>query len=200
MLNIKKIKMRRLTQEEAEKLGTTDEIFVTADSEMIQETGVLAPAHLIRPGLDFEGGFFGAETVFGEKVSASLDAEDIGIYIADKDGAEMPVLQSAGLYANLALFFPDSDVSALGALYSFIRDKFGEGVVQKWHGESALVPDARYDVYEVAVRGRKGADGPKRVLVEGDVYQQYVQYVPISDGSKMEVQPHQEAAKKIPTI
>lgn len=204
-VNTKTIKARRLTDEEVQALDTTEEILVSADSEYVQGTGCLAPAFLTRPGKEFEGGFYMIKTIFGESVNVSCSEDEVGIYSADilgdTIGDDVEVLQSAGFYVNLALFLPGKDTEALSKLFTAIRGQFGEGVVQKWYEDSSLVPDAKYDVYEVpSSRGRKPADGPKRVLIEGDVYQQYVEFVPIADGYKKSVQKHEVPEKRIPTI
>lgn len=201
-MNTELIKLRRLVQEEVEKLGTTDDVYVSADMEPAQGIGALVLANLAQVGSEFEGGYFDVETIFGDKLSVGTDAGDVGIWMADENGTEMPVLQSAGLFVKLGLFIPDASFETLNALYDAIRESFGAGVVQKWNEDVSRVPDVTFDVYEVlqAGRGRKPADGPKRTLVDGDVYRQYVEYVPIAEGHKREVRLHKDAEKKIPTI
>lgn len=198
------VKMRRLTQEEVEQLATTDEVFVSSEADYIQALGCMARGHLTKPGLDFEGGFFEIETVFGEVVPASCGSDDIGIYVADKDATNaLPVLQSAGLFVNLALYIPDEGLGGIELLFEDIRKTFGEGRVQRWNrleDVTTLVPDVQVDVYQVAKRGRKGADGPKRERVATGIYPNRIPFIKIPDGYGMEVELHTPLVDKTPTI
>lgn len=203
-METKKVKMRRLTQEEVEQLDTTAEVFVSADADYAQESGCMALGHLTKPGLDFEGGFFEVETVFGENILTSCASEEIGIYVADDDAPNsLPVLQMAGLFVNLALYIPDEGLNGLPELFEAIRETFGENRVQRWNKAediARIVPDVKLDVYQVATRGRKGADGPKRERIATGIYPNRVPFIEIPDGYKMETEPHTPLVDETPTI
>src|SRR5690606_22150264 len=88
-----------------------------------------APASLTKPGRNFEGGSFTARTIFGQEISVLPDdAEESGIWVADKTGEEIEVLQNTGVLLNLALFVPNGNKESLEALYSAAREAFGAGI------------------------------------------------------------------------
>lgn len=204
MLNTEKIKARRLTEEEVKALGTETTIYVGANMEGFPPVDCYAPAHLTKPGAEQEGGFFSVKSVFGEIGHDGVSDGDYGIYVADKDGEEIEVLQSAGLFVNVALFFPGIGEEGLSKFFEAVRTAFKGTAVELFnhaHDISSLVPDVKLDVYQVSSgKGRKPAEAPKPLRVADDVYPQYAPFVPIEDGKKMEIRPHEEVAKKIPTI
>ncbi|MEV3949806.1 hypothetical protein AB0K57_19460 [Streptomyces halstedii] len=198
-MHTEKVTARRLTAEEISELGLQDGIFVSAGMEDLP-LDCYAPAFLTEPGKNFEGGSFAARTVFGEEVHVLPDnAEEGGIWIADKGGEEIEVLQSAGVLLNLALFVPNGNTEALGALYSAARDAFGAGVVQRWSEEVVAVPDIKIDLYEEPVRGRKNnsQNRDRRAL---DIYPTRVRFLEPSEGWKFIVEPHKEIVDDTPTI
>lgn len=94
-MNTEKVAARRLTAEEVSELGLQDEIFVPAEMEELR-LDCFAPATLTKSGKNFEGGSFTARTVFGDEVHVLPDnAEERGIWVADKAGEEIEVLQKA---------------------------------------------------------------------------------------------------------
>lgn len=147
-MNTEKVTARRLTAGEVSELGLQDDIFVSAEMDGLP-LDCYAPAFLTKPGKNFEGGSFIARTIFGEEMHVLPDnVEECGIWIADKAGEEIEVLQSAGVLLNLALFVPDGNKESLDSLYSAARDAFGAGIVQRWSEESVAVPDVKVDLYE----------------------------------------------------
>ncbi|MFJ4920265.1 hypothetical protein [Streptomyces sp. NPDC088725] len=199
-MNTEKVTARRLTTEEASELGLQDGIFVSAEMDGLP-LDCYSPAFLTKPGKNFEGGSFTARTSFGEEVHILPDnAEERGIWVADKTGEEIEVLQSAGILLNLALFVPDGSKESLELLYSAARDAFGAGVVQRWSEESVEVPDVKVDLYEEPARGRKNANGQNRDRRALDIYPTRVRFLEPSDGWKFIVEPHKEIVDETPTI
>ncbi|MFC9428326.1 hypothetical protein [Streptomyces sp. NPDC056987] len=199
-MNTEKVTARRLTAVEVAELGPQDGIFVSAGTDGLP-LDCYAPAFLTGPGKNFEGGSFVARTAFGEEIHVLPDnAEESGIWIADKQGEEIEVLQSAGVLLNLALFVPNGNKESLEALYSAARDAFGVGIVQRWSEEVAEVPDVKVDLYEEPVRGRKSANGQNRDRRALDIYPTRVRFLEPSDGWKFIVEPHKEIVDDTPTI
>ncbi|MFE2942039.1 hypothetical protein ACFXKG_23765 [Streptomyces sp. NPDC059255] len=199
-MNTEKVTARRLTAEEVAELGPQDGIFVSAGTEGLP-LDCYAPAFLTGPGKSFEGGSFVARTAFGEEIHVLPDnAEESGIWIADKQGEEIEVLQSAGVLLNLALFVPNGNKESLDSLYSAARDAFGVGIVQRWSEEVAEVPDVKVDLYEEPVRGRKSANSQNRDRRALDIYPTRVRFLEPSDGWKFIVEPHKEIVDDTPTI
>ncbi|MER5744396.1 hypothetical protein [Streptomyces sp. NPDC002225] len=199
-MNTEKVTARRLTAEEISGLGPQDGIFVSAGTSALP-LDCYAPAFLTGPGKNFEGGSFVARTVFGEEVHVLPDnAEEAGIWIADKNGEEIEVLQSAGVLLNLALFVPSGGAESLEALYSAARDAFGAGVVQRWSEEVVAVPDVKIDLYEEPAKARKNANGQNRDRRALDIYPTRVRFLEPSDGWKFVVEPHKEIVDDTPTI
>ncbi|MFD5749668.1 hypothetical protein [Streptomyces sp. NPDC127033] len=199
-MNTEKVTARRLTAVEVAELGPQDGIFVSAGTDGLP-LDCYAPAFLTGPGKNFEGGAFVARTAFGEEIHVLPDnAEESGIWIADKQGEEIEVLQSAGVLLNLALFVPNGNKESLEALYSAARDAFGVGIVQRWSEEVAEVPDVKVDLYEEPVRGRKSANSQNRDRRALDIYPTRVRFLEPSDGWKFIVEPHKEIVDDTPTI
>ncbi|MFF8614927.1 hypothetical protein [Streptomyces sp. NPDC015350] len=199
-MNTEKVTARRLTAEEISGLGPRDGIFVSAGTDGLP-LDCYAPAFLTEPGKNFEGGSFVARTVFGEEVHVLPDnAEEAGIWIADKAGEEIEVLQSAGVLLNLALFVPSGNKESLEALYSAAREAFGAGVVQRWSEEVVAVPDVKVDLYEEPARARKNANGQNRDRRALDIYPTRVRFLEPSEGWKFIVEPHKEIVDDTPTI
>ncbi|MEW1549628.1 hypothetical protein [Streptomyces tsukubensis] len=199
-MNTEKVTARRLTAEEISGLGLQDSIFVSAGTGDLP-LECYAPAFLAEPGKNFEGGSFVARTVFGEEVHVLPDdAEDGGIWIADKAGQEIEVLQSAGVLMNLALFVPNGNRESLESLYSAARDAFGAGVVQRWSEEVVAVPDVKIDLYEEPARPRKNANSQNRDRRALDIYPTRVRFLEPSEGWKFVVEPHKEIVDDTPTI
>ncbi|MFI8003761.1 hypothetical protein [Streptomyces sp. NPDC086010] len=199
-MNTEKVTARRLTAEEISGLGLQDGIFVSAGTEGLP-LDCYAPAFLTEPGKNFEGGSFVARTVFGDTVHVLPDnTEEAGIWIADKAGQEIEVLQSAGVLLNLALFVPNGTKESLDSLYSAARDAFGAGVVQRWSEEAVAVPDVKVDLYEEPARGRKNNGGQNRDRRALDIYPTRVRFLEPSEGWKFIVEPHQEIVDDTPTI
>ncbi|MCX4846937.1 hypothetical protein [Streptomyces sp. NBC_00893] len=199
-MNTEKVTARRLTAEEISGLGVQDAIFVPAGTSGLP-LDCYAPAFLTEPGKNFEGGSFAARTVFGEEIHVLPDnAEEVGIWIADKAGEEIEVLQSAGVLLNLALFVPGGSKESLEALYSAARDAFGAGVVQRWSEEVVAVPDVKVDLYEEPARARKNANGQNRDRRALDIYPTRVRFLEPSEGWKFIVEPHKEIVDDTPTI
>ncbi|MFI6084956.1 hypothetical protein ACIBBB_28975 [Streptomyces sp. NPDC051217] len=198
-MNTEKVTARRLTAGEVSELGVQDGIFVSAEMDGLP-LDCYAPAFLSEPGKNSEGGSFAVRTVFGEEIHILPDnAEERGIWAADKAGEEIEVLQSAGVVLNLALFVPGGNKDALEALYSAARDAFGAGIVQRWSEEVAAVPDVKVDLFEEPVRGRKSAsqNRDRRAL---DIYPTRVRFLEPSEGWKFIVEPHKEVVDETPTI
>ncbi|MEE1773531.1 hypothetical protein PUR34_36545 [Streptomyces sp. JV185] len=199
-MNTEKVTARRLTAEETSGLGLQDGIFVSAGMDGLP-LDCYAPAFLTEPGKNFEGGSFAARTVFGEEIHVLPDnAEEGGIWIADKEGEEIEVLQSAGVLLNLALFVPGGNKESLESLYSAARDAFGAGVVQRWSEEVVAVPDVKVDLYEEPARARKGANSQNRDRRALDIYPTRVRFLEPSEGWKFIVEPHKEIVDDTPTI
>jgi hypothetical protein len=199
-VNTEKVTARRLTAEEISGLGPQDGIFVSAGMSGLP-LDCYAPAFLTEPGKNFEGGSFAARTVFGEEIHVLPDsAEEAGIWIADKEGEEIEVLQSAGVLLNLALFVPSGNKESLESLYSAARDAFGAGVVQRWSEEVVAVPDVKVDLYEEPARARKNANGQNRDRRALDIYPTRVRFMEPSEGWKFIVEPHKEIVDDTPTI
>ncbi|MFB7210874.1 hypothetical protein [Streptomyces sp. NPDC056255] len=199
-MNTEKVTARRLTAEEISGLGPQDGIFVSAGMSGLP-LDCYAPAFLTEPGKNFEGGSFAARTVFGEEIHVLPDnAEEAGIWIADKEGEEIEVLQSAGVLLNLALFVPSGNKESLESLYSAARDAFGAGVVQRWSEEVVAVPDVKVDLYEEPARARKNANSQNRDRRALDIYPTRVRFLEPSDGWKFIVEPHKEIVDDTPTI
>ncbi|WP_329136462.1 hypothetical protein OG552_24775 [Streptomyces sp. NBC_01476] len=199
-MNTEKVTARRLTAEEVAELGPQDGIFVAAVTEGLP-LDCYAPANLTKPGKNFEGGSFTARTIFGDETHLLPDsAEESGIWIADKAGEEINVLQSAGVLLNLALFVPGGNRESLEALYSAARDAFGAGIVQRWSEEVVAVPEVKVDLFEEPARGRKSASGQNRDRRALDIYPTRVRFLEPSDGWKFIVEPHQEVVDDTPTI
>ncbi|MFI2783786.1 hypothetical protein [Streptomyces sp. ALB3] len=198
-MNTEKVTARRLTAEDIAELGLQDGIFVSAGTDGLP-LDCYAPAFLTKPGKEFEGGAFTARTIFGEEVQVLPgNAEEGGIWIADKAGEEIEVLQSAGVLLNLALFVPGGNKESLESLYSAARDAFGAGVVQRWSEEIVAVPDVKVDLFEEPARGRKSnsQNRDRRAL---DIYPTRVRFLEPSEGWKFVVEPHQEIVDDTPTI
>ncbi|MFF3954179.1 hypothetical protein ACFYY1_13305 [Streptomyces sp. NPDC001890] len=199
-MNTEKVTARRLTAEEISGLGTQDGIFVSAGMSGLP-LDCYAPAFLTEPGKNFDGGSFAARTVFGEEIHVLPDnAEEAGIWIADKEGEEIEVLQSAGVLLNLALFVPGGSKESLESLYSAARDAFGAGVVQRWSEEVVAVPDVKVDLYEEPARARKNANNQNRDRRALDIYPTRVRFLEPSEGWKFIVEPHKEIVDDTPTI
>ncbi|MEU1347865.1 hypothetical protein ACFYPA_14645 [Streptomyces sp. NPDC005775] len=199
-MNTEKVTARRLTAEEISGLGLQDGIFVSAGTHGLP-LDCYAPAFLTEPGHAFEGGAFTAKTIFGEEVHVLPDnAEEGGIWIADKAGEEIEVLQSAGVLLNLALFVPGGSKESLESLYSAARDAFGAGVVQRWSEEAVAVPDVKVDLYEEPARGRKNTNNQNRDRRALDIYPTRVRFLEPSAGWKFIVEPHKEIVDDTPTI
>ncbi|MCI3223779.1 hypothetical protein [Streptomyces sp. NP-1717] len=198
-MNTEKVTARRLTAEEVSELGLQDGIFVSAEMDGLP-LDCYAPAFLTEPGKNFEGGSFTARTSFGQEIHVLPDnAEERGIWIADKAGEEIEVLQSAGVLLNLALFVPNGNMESLDSLYAAARDAFGAGIVQRWSEEVVAVPDVKVDLFEEPARGRKNASSQRdrRAL---DIYPTRVRFLEPSDGWKFIVEPHKEVVDDTPTI
>ncbi|WP_381795910.1 hypothetical protein [Streptomyces niveus] len=198
-MNTEKVTARRLTAEEVSELGLQDGIFVSAEMDGLP-LDCYAPAFLTEPGKNFEGGSFTAKTSFGQEIHVLPDnAEERGIWIADKAGEEIEVLQSAGVLLNLALFVPNGNMESLDSLYAAARDAFGAGIVQRWSEEVVAVPDVKVDLFEEPARGRKNASSQRdrRAL---DIYPTRVRFLEPSDGWKFIVEPHKEVVDDTPTI
>lgn len=198
-MNIEKVTARRLTAEEVSELGLQDGIFVSAEMDGLP-LDCYAPAFLTEPGKNFEGGSFAARTTFGQEIHVLPDnAEERGIWIADKAGEEIEVLRSAGVLLNLALFVPNGNLESLEALYAAARDAFGAGIVQRWSEEVVAVPDVKVDLFEEPARGRKNASSQRdrRAL---DIYPTRVRFLEPSEGWKFIVEPHKEVVDDTPTI
>lgn len=181
-------------------MGLQDGIFVSAGMEGIP-LDCYAPAFLTEPGKNFEGGSFATRTIFGEEVHVLPDdAEEGGIWIADKEGEEIEVLQSAGVLLNLALFVPAGNRESLESLYSAARDAFGAGIVQRWSEEVVVVPDVKVDLYEEPARGRKNTSNQNRDRRAMDIYPTRVRFLEPSEGWKFVVEPHKEIVDETPTI
>lgn len=199
-MNTEKVAARRLTAEEVSELGRQDEIFVSADMDGLP-LDCYAPAFLTKPGKGFEGGSFVARTAFGQEIHVLPDnAEERGIWVADKEGEEIEVLQSAGVLLNLALFVPSGSTESLESLYSAARDAFGAGIVQRWSEEVVAVPDVKVDLYEEPARARKNAGSQNRDRRALDIYPTRVRFMEPSDGWKFIVEPHKEVVDDTPTI
>ncbi|MFE6664280.1 hypothetical protein ACFVFH_12080 [Streptomyces sp. NPDC057697] len=199
-MNTEKATARRLTAEEVSELGLQDEIFVSAEAEGLP-LDCYAPAFLTKPGKNFEGGSFTAKTVFGEEVHVLPDnAEERGIWVADKSGETIEVLQSAGVLLNLALFVPNGNKESLDSLYAAARDAFGAGIVQRWSEEAVAVPDVKVDLFEEPARGRKNTNNQNRDRRALDIYPTRVRFLEPSDGWKFVVEPHREIVDDTPTI
>jgi hypothetical protein len=199
-VNTEKVTARRLTAEDIAELGLQDAIFVSAEMEGLP-LDCYAPAFLTEPGKNFEGGSFTARTVFGEEVHVLPGTlEEGGVWIADKTGQEIEVLQSAGVLLNLALFVPNGNKESLEALYSAARDAFGVGVVQRWSEEIVAVPDVKVDLYEEPARARKSTNNQNRDRRALDIYPTRVRFLEPSEGWKFVVEPHKEIVDDTPTI
>ncbi|WP_405796655.1 hypothetical protein [Streptomyces sp. NBC_01506] len=199
-MNTEKVTARRLTAEEVSELGLQDGIFVSAEMDGLP-LDCYAPAFLAEPGKNFEGGSFTARTVFGQEIRVLPDnSEERGIWMADKAGEEIEVLQSAGVLLNLALFVPDGSKESLESLYAAARDAFGAGIVQRWSEEVVAVPDVKVDLFEEPARGRKNTSGQNRDRRALDIYPTRVRFLEPSDGWKFVVEPHKEVVDETPTI
>lgn len=199
-MNTEKVTARRLTTGEVSELGLQDGIFVSAEVDGLP-LDCYAPAFLAEPGKKFEGGSFTARTIFGQEIQVLPDnAEERGIWVADKAGEEIEVLQSAGVLLNLALFVPNGNKESLESLYSAARDAFGAGIVQRWSEEVVAVPDVKVDVFEEPARGRKNASSQNRDRRALDVYPTRVRFMEPSDGWRFIVEPHKEVVDDTPTI
>ncbi|WP_326754748.1 hypothetical protein OH738_12970 [Streptomyces hirsutus] len=199
-MNTEKVTARRLTAEEVSELSLQDGIFVSAEMDGLP-LDCYAPASLTEPGKNFEGGSFTARTIFGQEISVLPDnAEEPGIWVADKAGEGIEVLQNAGVLLNLALFVPNGNKESLEALYSAARDAFGAGIVQRWSEEVVTVPDVKVDLFEEPARGRKNASSQNRDRRALDIYPTRVRFMEPSDGWKFIVEPHKEVVDETPTI
>lgn len=199
-MNTEKVTARRLTAEEVSELGLQDDIFVSAGMDGLP-LDCYAPAFLTEPGKNSEGGSFAARTVFGEEIHILPDnAEESGIWVADKAGEEIEVLQSAGILLNLALFVPGGNKESLESLYSAARDAFGAGIVQRWSEETVAVPDVKVDLFEEPARGRKNTSGQNRDRRALDIYPTRVRFLEPSEGWKFIIEPHKEIVDDTPTI
>jgi hypothetical protein len=199
-VNTEKVTARRLTADEVSELGLQDGIFVSAEMNGLPLDSY-APAFLTKPGKNFEGGSFTARTIFGEEIHILPDnVEERGIWIADKAGEQIEVLQSAGVLLNLALFVPDGNKESLESLYSAAREAFGAGIVQRWSEETVAVPDVKVDLYEEPARGRKNTNSQNRDRRALDIYPTRVRFLEPSDGWRFIVEPHKEIVDDTPTI
>ncbi|EST26861.1 hypothetical protein [Streptomyces niveus] len=199
-MNTEKVTARRLTAEEVSELGLQDDIFVSAGMDGLP-LDCYAPAFLTEPGKNSEGGSFAVRTVFGEVIHILPDnAEEPGIWVADKAGEEIEVLQSAGILLNLALFVPGGNKESLESLYSAARDAFGAGIVQRWSEETVAVPDVKVDLFEEPARGRKNTSGQNRDRRALDIYPTRVRFLEPSEGWKFIIEPHKEIVDDTPTI
>ncbi|MEV8397327.1 hypothetical protein [Streptomyces niveus] len=199
-MNTEKVTARRLTAEEVSELGLQDDIFVSAGMDGLP-LDCYAPAFLTEPGKNSEGGSFAARTVFGEEIHILPDnSEEPGIWVADKAGEEIEVLQSAGILLNLALFVPGGNKESLESLYSAARDAFGAGIVQRWSEETVAVPDVKVDLFEEPARGRKNTSGQNRDRRALDIYPTRVRFLEPSEGWKFIIEPHKEIVDDTPTI
>lgn len=199
-VNTEKVAARRLTAEEVSELGLQDEIFVAAEVEELR-LDCYARATLTKSGKNFEGGSFTARTIFGDEIHVLPDnAEESGIWVADKAGEEIEVLQTAGVLLNLALFVPNGNRESLEALYTAAREAFGAGIVQRWDEEVVAVPDVKVDLFEEPARGRKGTGGQNRDRRALDIYPTRVRFMEASAGWKFVLEPHQEHVDDTPTI
>ncbi|MFC9650899.1 MULTISPECIES: hypothetical protein [unclassified Streptomyces] len=199
-MNTEKVTARRLTAGEVSELGLQDGIFVSAETDDLP-LDCYAPAFLTEPGKNFEGGSFTARTIFGEEIHVLPDnAEERGIWVADKAGEEIEVLQSAGVLLNLALFVPNGNKESLESLYSAARDAFGAGIVQRWSEEVVSVPDVKVDLFEEPTRGRKNTSSQNRDRRALDIYPTRVRFMEPSDGWRFIVEPHKEIVDETPTI
>lgn len=199
-MNTEKVTARRLTAEEVSELSLQDEIFVSAEMDGLS-LDCYAPASLTEPGKNFEGGSFTARTIFGQEIQVLPDnAEEPGIWVADKAGEEIEVLQNAGVLLNLALFVPNGSKESLESLYSAARDAFGAGIVQRWSEEVVTVPDVKVDLFEEPARARKNASNQNRDRRALDIYPTRVRFMEPSDGWKFIVEPHKEVVDETPTI
>lgn len=199
-MNTEKVTARRLTAEQVSELGLQDDIFVSAGMDGLP-LDCYAPAFLTEPGKNSEGGSFAVRTVFGEEIHILPDnSEEPGIWVADKAGEEIEVLQSAGVLLNLALFVPGGNKESLESLYSAARDAFGAGIVQRWSEESVAVPDVKVDLFEEPARGRKNTSGQNRDRRALDIYPTRVRFLEPSEGWKFIVEPHKEIVDETPTI
>ncbi|MDX3853405.1 hypothetical protein [Streptomyces sp. AK02-01A] len=199
-MNTEKVTARRLTAVEVSELGLQDGIFVLAEMDGLP-LDCYAPAFLTEPGKNFEGGSFTARTIFGEEVRVLPDdTEERGIWIADKAGEEIEVLQSAGVLLNLALFVPNGNKESLESLYSAARDAFGAGTVQRWSEEVVAVPDVKVDLFEEPARGRKNTSSQNRDRRALDIYPTRVRFLEPSDGWRFIVELHKEVIDDTPTI
>jgi hypothetical protein len=199
-VNTEKITARRLTAEQVSELGLKDEVFVSAEMEGLP-LNCFAPGLLTKPGKNFEGGSFSVRTAFGEVVHVLPDnQEESGVFVADKSGQEIEVLQSAGVLLNLALFVPGGNPDSLEALYSAAREAFGAGIVQRWNEEVVSVPDVKVDLFEEPVKGRKNTSGSSRDRRAMDIYPTRAQFMEPSVGWKFVVEPHKPVVDETPTI
>ncbi|MDX3352377.1 hypothetical protein PV703_03360 [Streptomyces sp. ME01-24h] len=199
-MNTEKVAARRLTAEEVAELGLQDEILVPAQMEELR-LDCYARATLTKSGKSFEGGSFTARTVFGDEIHVLPDdAQEPGIWVADKAGEEIEVLQNAGVLLNLALFVPNGDRESLEALYAAARQAFGAGIVQRWSEETVAVPDVKVDLFEEPIRGRKGTGGQNRDRRALDIYPTRVRFMEASAGWKFVLDLHQEHVDDTPTI
>lgn len=199
-MNTEKVTARRLTAEEVSELSLQDGIFVSAEMDGLP-LACYAPASLTKPGKNFEGGSFTAKTIFGQEIRVLPDnAEEPGIWVADKTGEEIDVLQNAGVLLNLALFVPNGNMASLESLYSAARDAFGAGIVQRWSEEVVTVPDVKVDLFEEPARARKNATSQNRDRRALDIYPTRVRFIEPSDGWKFIVEPHKEVVDETPTI
>ncbi|MFH9134245.1 hypothetical protein [Streptomyces sp. NPDC017524] len=199
-MNTEKLTARRLTAEETSGLGPQDGVFVRASMDGVSPD-CYAPAFLTKSGKSFEGGSFTVRTTFGEEVHVLPDsAEEGGIWIADKAGEAIEVLQSAGVLLNLALFVPGGSKESLEGLYSAAREAFGAGIVQRWSEEVVEVPNVKVDLYEEPARGRKNANGQNRDRRALDIFPTRVRFLEPSEGWKFVVEPHKEIIDETPTI
>ncbi|MDX3098343.1 hypothetical protein PV417_28095 [Streptomyces sp. ME19-03-3] len=199
-MNTEKVAARRLTAEEVAELGLQDEILVPAQMEELR-LDCYARATLTKSGKSFEGGSFTARTVFGDEIHVLPDdAQEPGIWVADKAGEEIEVLQNAGVLLNLALFVPNGGRESLEALYAAARQAFGAGIVQRWSEETVAVPDVKVDLFEEPIRGRKGTGGQNRDRRALDIYPTRVRFMEASAGWKFVLDLHQEHVDDTPTI
>lgn len=199
-VNTEKLTARRLTAEETSGLGPQDGVFVPASMDGVSPD-CYAPAFLTKSGKSFEGGSFTVRTAFGEEMHILPDnAEEGGVWVADKAGEAIEVLQSAGVLLNLALFVPGGSKESLESLYSAAREAFGAGVVQRWSEEVVEVPDVKVDLYEEPARGRKNANSQNRDRRALDIFPTRVRFLEPSEGWKFVVEPHKEIIDETPTI
>jgi hypothetical protein len=199
-VNTEKVTARRLTAGEVSELGVQDGIFVSAEMDDLP-LDCYAPAFLTEPGKNFEGGSFTARTIFGEEIHVLPEnAEERGIWVADKAGEEIEVLQGAGVLLNLALFVPNGNKESLESLYAAARDAFGAGIVQRWSEEVVAVPDVKVDLFEEPTRGRKSASTQNRDRRALDIYPTRARFLEPSEGWKFIVELHKEVVDDTPTI